>query len=117
MLYAEIYDQFVRATAEEKEADMNLDDSHTLLERLNTNANFAAVEREYSLPDGIKDHCGTHPDRRLRPAKSTHQQNHRPTLYLRTGGTRRHRSLPAERHPQRYIGLPILLIAGKCHST
>ena len=54
MLYAEIYDQFVRATAEEKEAGIKLDKNQTLLDRLQTDARFAAVARDYTLPEDIR---------------------------------------------------------------
>lgn len=53
MLYAEIYDQFVRATAAEKAAGVKLDKNQTLLERLQNDTRFTAVSRAYSLPEDI----------------------------------------------------------------
>lgn len=60
MLYAEIYDQFVRATAEEKEAGIKLDKNQTLLDRLQTDARFAAVARDYTLPEDIRSFLQEH---------------------------------------------------------
>lgn len=60
MLYAEIYDQFVRATAEEKEAGIKLDKNQTLLDRLQTDVRFAAVARDYALPEDIRSFLQEH---------------------------------------------------------
>lgn len=60
MLYAEIYDQFVRATAEEKEAGIKLDKNQTLLDRLQTDARFAAVAHDYTLPEDIRSFLQEH---------------------------------------------------------
>ncbi|WP_411710845.1 acyl-CoA dehydrogenase family protein [Neisseria chenwenguii] len=61
MLYAEIYDQFTRATAAEKEAGVKLDKSQTLLMRLQSDNRFGTVSLpERALPDDIAAFLSRH---------------------------------------------------------
>lgn len=56
MLYAEIYNAFNRATAEEKEAGIKLDKEQTLLQRFNSDKRMTAVKLDKrSLPQDITD--------------------------------------------------------------
>ncbi|STZ75672.1 acyl-CoA dehydrogenase family protein [Bergeriella denitrificans] len=61
MLYAEIYDQFTRATAAEKEAGVKLDKNQTLLARLQSDIRFSAVALpERTLPQDVADFLAQH---------------------------------------------------------
>ncbi|MCP1661231.1 acyl-CoA dehydrogenase family protein [Neisseria perflava] len=56
MLYAEIYDQFARATAAEKEQGIKIEKTQSLLARLQSDVRFSAVALpERSLPQDIAD--------------------------------------------------------------
>lgn len=56
MLYAEIYDQFTRATAEEKEQGMKLDKNQTLLTRLKNDKRFSRTAlAQRMLPQDVAD--------------------------------------------------------------
>lgn len=57
MLYAEIYDQFTRATIEEKEQGIKLDKNQTLLERLQSDKRFTEIRQaeRTTLPADIAD--------------------------------------------------------------
>lgn len=61
MLYAEIYDAFNRATAEEKEAGIKLDKNQTLLNRFQTDKRITAVASDKRvLPQDIADFLNTY---------------------------------------------------------
>ena len=61
MLYAEIYDQFVRATAEEKKQALSWTKNQTLLDRLQTDARFTAVARDYTCQKTSAASCRNTP--------------------------------------------------------
>lgn len=61
MLYAEIYDQFNRVTAEEKEQGVKLDKSQTLLARFESDKRFTAVALvERKLPQDVAAFLSAH---------------------------------------------------------
>lgn len=56
MLYAEIYDQFTRLTAEEKEQGVKLDKNQTLLQRIKSDKRFTLTAlKERVLPQDISE--------------------------------------------------------------
>ena len=61
MLYAEIYDQFTRVTAAEKDAGVKLDKAQTLLARLQSDVRFTAIAlTKRLLPQDVADFLAKH---------------------------------------------------------